>query len=280
MSELANYDVSISTAAGTTIAATGLAANDDNVYRYHLERARSFGFSASPDYARFDGTAGAVPIQLYVSIAQQPYAQVVMQSAIQAVALFEELYGEFPYPELVLAENGFLTSNEYSGFISLGGYLFDVYDRRPDSLLVAITVHEVAHQWWYGSVGNDQVHEPWLDEGMAMLSELFFYERYYPDLVDQWWQFRVDRWNPSGSAGASIYDFNDSASFVHNVYGQSAHFLQQLRQTMGDTTFKGFLRHYYQQNAGRLVTAETFFSLAQAHTPEDVSAVRALYFDQ
>jgi hypothetical protein len=24
--------------------------------------------------------------------------------------------------------------------------------------------HEVAHQWWYGLVGNHSVYEPWLDE--------------------------------------------------------------------------------------------------------------------
>ena len=28
-------------------------------------------------------------------------------------------------------------------------------------------VHEVAHQWFYGLVGNDQFRDPWLDEGFA-----------------------------------------------------------------------------------------------------------------
>ena len=27
--------------------------------------------------------------------------------------------------------------------------------------------HELAHQWFYGVVGNDQYHEPWLDESFA-----------------------------------------------------------------------------------------------------------------
>lgn len=277
-SELANFDVSIAAPSGTTIAAAGFVTSEGGISRYQVEQARAFGLVASSDFARFDAAASAVPIQLYVSSAEQADAQIVLQTATQAVTLFEELYGAFPYPELVLAENGFLTSNEYSGFISLGGYLFDVYDGRADSLLVAITAHEVAHQWWYGSVGNDQVQEPWLDEGMAMLSELFYYERYYPELVDTWWQFRVDRWQPSGPVGASIYDFNDSASFVHNVYGQAAHFLQQLRETMGEQPFRMFLREYYRQNAGRLVTTESFFSLAQVYADADLTSIRALYF--
>ena len=31
----------------------------------------------------------------------------------------------------------------------------------------ALTTHEVAHQWFYGLVGNDQARDPVLDEGLA-----------------------------------------------------------------------------------------------------------------
>jgi aminopeptidase N len=33
------------------------------------------------------------------------------------------------------------------------------------------TVHEVAHQWWFGMVGDDEYAEPWLDESFASYSE-------------------------------------------------------------------------------------------------------------
>jgi hypothetical protein len=33
------------------------------------------------------------------------------------------------------------------------------------------TPHEVAHQWFYGLVGNDQGRDPWLDEGLASYAE-------------------------------------------------------------------------------------------------------------
>ena len=36
--------------------------------------------------------------------------------------------------------------------------------------------HEVAHQWWYGLVGNNQYREPWLDERFAQ----YFTERLHP----------------------------------------------------------------------------------------------------
>jgi Peptidase family M1 domain len=39
-----------------------------------------------------------------------------------------------------------------------------------------VVTHEVAHQWWYGLVGNNQFAEPWLDESFAQYS----HERLHP----------------------------------------------------------------------------------------------------
>jgi len=42
--------------------------------------------------------------------------------------------------------------------------------------LAEVVAHEVAHQWWYGMMGNNQFAEPWLDESFAQYS----HERLYP----------------------------------------------------------------------------------------------------
>jgi len=202
----------------------------------------------------------------------------LVEAAQRALNLFSELYGPYPYNEFVLAENGFLTAMEYSGIVSLSGYAFDAYDDSPESLLISITAHEVAHQWWYGGVGNDQVHEPWLDESLAMISELLFYERYYPTSLAWWWQYRVDRWNPSGPVNVTIYDFGTSEAFVHNMYGQAAHFLADLRARMGDVAFRSFLRAYYQENGMRFATRADFFTAVQEFTAVDISDLIAQYF--
>ena len=85
---------------------------------------------------------------------------VTANKARSAVARLNDLYGKYPWPDLVLAEvgadDGF--SMEYPRAIHL------TRSKVADSYVVN---HEVAHQWFYAQLGNDQMREPWLDEGFA-----------------------------------------------------------------------------------------------------------------
>jgi aminopeptidase N len=251
---------------------------DDGTRSYALNKARAFSFLASPDYVRQDGSAVGVPVSVFTTPRHQAAGEVVLTTAIQAIDLFSELYGPYPYDELIIAENGFLTAMEYSGLVSLSGFAFDAYDGSPSSLLVAITAHEVAHQWWYGGVGNDQTREPWLDEGLAMMSELLFYERHYPQLTDWWWDFRVNRWNPVGYVDDSIYQYADSESFVHNVYGVAAYFMDELRNLMGQDAFEQFLQRYFSEHRDSFVSREDFFTAVEEQTDIDLAPLIAKYF--
>lgn len=277
-SGLADYEVTLTTAPTLTIAAPG---QQEAAGRYRLRRARAFSFLASPGYVRFSDPDGEPPLTVYVLSPHRESGPVVQTTARRALTLFSELYGPYPYPELVIAENGFLTAMEYSALISLSGYGFDSYEGTPDSLLVSITAHEVAHQWWYGAVGNDQVNEPWLDEAMAMISELLFYEHYYPELVEWWWWYRVERWDPAGHVDVSVLEYEDSATFVHDMYGMAAYFMRDLRALMGDAAFRDFLQAYYRRYRFGWVTGADFFEVAleYADAGELVALVRQ-YFRQ
>jgi hypothetical protein len=280
-SVVADFDVAIIAPADVLIAAAGFTSESASVRHYRLEQARAFAFLASPHFILLTSQAQGVAIRIYVPAGHQRSGEVVLQTVQQAIDLFTEQFGPYPYPEFVMAENGFLTAMEYSAVVSLSGFAFETYSGTPDSLLVAITAHEVSHQWWYGVVGNDQVEEPWLDESLAMMSELLFYERYYPELVDWWWAFRVDRWQPAGFVDVSVYDYADSPTFVHNMYGVAARFLRDLRAAMGASNFQAFLHDYYQQHSFAWATADTFFAVALNYASKE--ALRPLvqsYFRQ
>ncbi|MEJ2888972.1 M1 family aminopeptidase [Actinomycetospora aeridis] len=74
------------------------------------------------------------------------------------------LLGPFPYPELTVAITpGQSDGTEFPAALQFG----DV----PERGLRALVAHEVAHQWFYGLVGNDQSRDPWLDESFATAVE-------------------------------------------------------------------------------------------------------------
>ena len=56
-----------------------------------------------------------------------------------------------------------------SAFTTFGGMEYpQIVFSNPDRYTVA---HELAHQWWWGIVGNDEFAEPWLDESLATWSQ-------------------------------------------------------------------------------------------------------------
>ncbi len=279
-SVLADFSVTISTAPDVLVAAPGYVGTNGHVRSYRLENGRAFAFLASPNYSLLEGSSQGIPVRVYVLSNHQSLAPLVLNTAVQALNLFRERFGPYPHNELIIAENGFLTAMEYSAIISLSGFAFNEYNNSFRSLITPITAHEVAHQWWYSAVGNDQILEPWLDEALCMYAELIYYETYHPADVEWWWQYRVHRWNPTGFVDATIYDYSNSPDFVHDLYSQSAYFMRDLRAQMGEANFSAFLRAYYQQYRYQTATANGFFALAQRYAPTNLTPLVERYFSR
>ena len=81
------------------------------------------------------------------------------RSALEALAA---RFGPYPWPSLNLAVVPDLgrVGIEYPTMIFLG-----------ENGIARATTHEVAHQWFYSLVGNDQARDPVLDEGLATYSQ-------------------------------------------------------------------------------------------------------------
>jgi hypothetical protein len=80
---------------------------------------------------------------------------------VAALEDFGRRFGAYPWPTYTLAITPRLGGGiEYPGHVMQG----------PGTLM-RTTSHEVAHQWFYGLVGNDQGRDPWLDEGLATWAE-------------------------------------------------------------------------------------------------------------
>jgi len=280
VTEVADYHVTITTTEDIIIAGTGRETHTGNLWFYEAEQARSFAFAASDVYQVATAEAGDVTVHSYYFPNSQEAADVALETAVQAMQLFTELYGPYPYADYRVCETEFAGGMEFSGLTFLGSVFYDEYDGTTHTPLIPLTAHEVSHQWFYGLVGNDQVTEPWLDEALAEYNSCLYYEHYLPNDTDWWWYYAVDQWAPTGKIDSLIYEFRDNRAYMDAVYRRGAQFMRDLRETMGDPAFFGFLKEYQRRYAYRLVTSQDFFALVQEFTTADLIPLQEEYFRQ
>ncbi len=276
-SDLADYEVQVAAPAGYAVWGSGQ--REEAGGRFRLEAGRDFALLLARDYAEVRGEVDGVTIISAYRQEHEAAGQAVLGIAQRGLSLFQRRYGPYPYPTFTVVEGEMDAGMEYSTLVAVGRRFYSDYAGSPEAVLPALTVHELAHQWWYGVVGNDQMDEPWLDEALARYSELLFYEAVYPEAVDWWWETRVDIRNPSGPLDRTIYDFTDPHAYVDNLYGQGARFLRDLRKRLGEEGFLAFLQRYYRENAWRRATRRTFFRLLDDLGVDTTDLVR-LYFQR
>lgn len=269
-------------AAPGTVSQLGL-----TTWRYTLDAARDFPLSMSDAYRKSIQTLenGQVA-ELYTfenawvhtnrdGVAAPVFA---LDMAAKSLEMFADLFGAYPYERLIIVQADFPDGMEFSGLIFVGGSWFTSWSGGVESYLALITVHEVAHQWWYLQVGNDTALSPWLDEALATYSEYIFLEEFYPELRDWWWGFRVDSFYPEGFVDSNIYEFDNARLYINAVYLRGVQMMHDLRDDLGTEAFFQWLADYAAVANGTIATPGLFWSLLTPAQFEATAATRAVYF--
>jgi aminopeptidase N len=184
-----------------------------------------------------------------------------------AVALFEELYGEYPFEAI-----GAIVDWAPNVFYALESQTKPNYWQIPS---VSTIVHEIAHQWFGNAVTLSEWPDIWLNEGFATWSEWIYSERtggataqeefdalYALPPEDDGYQ---DLWFP-----APLNLSGPEELFHTPVYDRGAMTLQALREKLGDDVFFEILREWYEQNKGGNVTTADFVELAEEESGEEL----------
>jgi len=277
--DASDFEVNVKTIdTGITIAASGLDEPNGEWTRYRLLGARTFALSASDQFLMVDSAVGAASMRAYYFPGYDDEGLAILNAAVRAVGLFESQFGPYQYGSLSIVQSDLNDGQEYDGLVFLASKFYDEYNGSARSNLVAIGVHEMAHQWWFGLVGSDQAMEPWLDEAMAVYSESIFYKYIYPNSLDWWWNFRVNYFGPSGYVDTTIYDGGTFRTYVNAAYLNGANFLEALNYRMGDDAFYAFLKDYTSRYGRGRASAYDFFAVARQNTTADISDLIAAYF--
>lgn len=277
----ADFKVSLSfadPANAPVVAASAPASLENGALIYNITNARNFSLSASPEFLMSSADANGVTIYNYYFPEDASAAAMVQEMTRMSVNTYSASFGSYAHTSLTVVETDLNDGLETDGLYFLARSFYREYYGGVQNNLSVIAVHETAHQWWYGAVANNQATEPWLDEAMATYSEHVFFENNYPDLVNWWWNFRVNSKNPAGAVDLRVYDTANFHNYVAAVYFQGANFFDALRLRIGDAAFFAFLQDYYARERGSISNANAFFAILSQHTTVDYSDLLTAYF--
>ncbi|MBE0695651.1 MAG: hypothetical protein IH586_01895, partial [Anaerolineaceae bacterium] len=168
--DLSDFDVNLRLVDGRkdlVVAASDAAKEDGEWLRFHRPASRSFALSISPEYGVETAQVGQITVSSYYFPLNESAGKSALKTTVEALELYLELFGAYPHDTLAVVEADFYDGMEYDGLYFLSRAFYNLHKDDPADYLVAIAAHEIAHQWWYGSVGNDQANEPWLDEALC-----------------------------------------------------------------------------------------------------------------
>ncbi|WP_333493422.1 M1 family metallopeptidase [Kitasatospora cathayae] len=227
------------------------------ITRIGARKVREFAWAAGP-FNRIEGrSAGGVRIAVYsVADITPADARAMLDLSLRTIDDHAARYGPYPYGDLAtVLDNRFdFAGMEYPGF---------VLDRiRPSAV-----IHELAHQWWYGIVGDDQYRAPWLDESFAEYAMAVAMGDTGEGCTARTpWQSADERLtNPM-----SYWDTHPDR-YVPVVYDRGSCALHELRRLIGADTMASLLRDYARAHWYGVSTTAEFKAAAQAATSVDLT---------
>jgi len=227
---------------------------------------RDFAAFLGADYRVVTTSLGGITVRSASLPGDEAGGREALDYAAYALALFQRRFGPYPYTELDVVEGSLDRAGmEYPGLVLIQ----TAYYGEKREGLEPVVVHEVAHQWWYGLVGNDQVNAPWLDEALAEFSTLLYYEDRYGEaeasLIEEGWRQSYEAVVAAGKDGPAGLPVDAYSPELYGplVYRKGALFLVALREAMGDDAFEAMLRQYLAQHRYGLATPEDFRTLVE-----------------
>jgi hypothetical protein len=229
-----------------------------------VEEVRDFSFVVNPAFALTTRQVGDVAIRVYAQTVDGAVSADLAQAGLVGMA---EAFGPYPWPDLVLAEvgagGGF--SMEYPRAIHLTrGKVTDPY----------VIYHEVAHQWFYAQLGNDQQLEPWLDEGFADFSARHLMGIGEDHCSERAVNSSVFAWEAGPTTGG---DWTSCDGYFETVFYKGTEFLTAIRAAMGDDAFFGAMRAWVADHQHGFTTGRGLLRHLQGSTDADLEPIYRAY---
>lgn len=182
------------------------------------------------------------------------------------IRTFSNAFGEYPYDAFTVAQSNL----SGGGGMEYGTFAIVAPSVSRKIYLDSIT-HEIAHQWWYNVVGNDQLNAAWLDEGLSEFCTYYYHyltderETYASNMADISQSYRdFSQFKHSvgfdGRMNRHLSTYLTAGEYLAINYYKGAMLFEMLRGITGDKKFCNALATYYCANKFKIATQEDLIS--------------------
>ncbi len=267
-SEAAEYRVALTYPAEYTLASVGVIEQEkrDGAYKTSYisgQNAREFACMLGKGMA--SGHVKHADVDIYAMAISDTSLQRSLQAAQTALTALCAYLGDFPFKTLTIAQADMQNADgmEYPGMVFIQR---DLYKSGNERQLLFTLYHEIAHQWFYGLVGNDQVHAPWIDEAFAAYFGLLPFQESDPDTYASLHEdYFVRRASEGGRIDGALGEYENEYAYANAVYWRGARMLEELREKIGAAAFREGVLSLLRENAyGILVKQDIIAAFEKA----------------
>lgn len=261
-SETSNFNVRITAPYNEKIAAVGQINSikkngKTNIWSITARGVRDFAFVSSDKFKMVETNVDGTIVKSYAFNRYKALKSLNMSR--DAIKTYNKIFGQYPYGTCSVVEADLGGGMEYPTLVMIEGSGYDniklsdlissLFFNGPIGEMEFTVVHELAHQWWYGVVGNDEFREAWIDEPLAQYSSLLYYKYNYGDKIyNKVYNrsiaslYKISSLSSSSnpSLKRSLDKFQDF-EYTSLIYYKGTIFLKNLNSTMGDKKFNEFL---------------------------------------
>lgn len=242
---------------------------ETKTWKYHAENVHDFAFTANPTYRIHDtiiypGRVNGEGVRC-VAIVQESNASGWLNATdylANIISVFSRDFGVYEYPKIVVADAA--DGMEYPMLTLDGG---------RDKSYRGLLVHEVAHNWFYGMIGNNETYRACLDEGFTQfltawgleaidgktlaydLGKNKYYNKFFEPINVRdsrvYYSYLSDaiRYNdePLNTHSDGFNGALGQGGGYRHVYSKTASMLYNLQYVLGDSLFGAAMKNYVAQ---------------------------------
>lgn len=275
-----NFEVKLDVPKDYTLATSGRFDPQSGTWR--VEKAPSFGFWLGRNCEVMEAQAGDVPIRCLYRPDDKKCAQLLVDTAIDAIRFYRERFGFYPYPALAIVP-GF---DKPAGGYALGASIIVIHGMgrmkdKPQSHWQWITAHEIGHQYW-GRYVMEKDDPGWLWIGMGIYADREYCrakgitDEHHRGLMNRYIEgvkegLDTTVWRSQEEVSQIKFDFNNVV-----IHGKGFSIISALDVTLGKPVFERICKRCLVEFAGRRMGLAEFQAVCEQESGQDL----AWFFDQ